>query len=283
MAENVHFTGRLGLESREAGTLSAAVTAVVDTLEDFGHPAETIQARAENAAKLHCDHYLVTVRLRRVPLRRSSKLTSQMLQPAALLELSLSPVSPGYCDREISELLLAEMLRRLLPAVEATSVEWLDTDVALTCEQFLGVFEPRSGPAEQPMPPALATAAPRSCRPEQSALPRPRGRDCFTPVEQTAQALEAHCDRAFQAAGNRTTAADASKAAERARSRIRKPVQAEDMRSGWGSQLRASAFAAFTLAGTRRLRFISHLLLLTALFLYLESAGMVQAARPLVP
>ncbi|KIC17543.1 hypothetical protein [Leisingera sp. ANG-Vp] len=263
MAEKVEYTGRLGLEYRDSGTLSAAVTAVVDTLDDFGHPADRIEARAENTAKLQSDHYLVTVRLRRVPLRRASKLTSSMLQPAAFLELSLTSVYPSHCDQEISELLLAETLRRLLPEVEATSVEWLDSDVALTCEQFLSAFEPRQQEAER------AAAAPL-----QEALPRPRGRDCFTPVEQTAQELEAHCDRAFAAA--RTIQAAAA-------TRARMPAAVHNLSQGWGSRLGASVVAAFTLSSSKRLRFVSHLLLLTALILFLDSAGMVQAARLLGP
>ncbi|MFY0311411.1 hypothetical protein ACFMBG_16090 [Leisingera sp. D0M16] len=275
MAENVQFTGRLGLESRDERTLSAAVTAVVDTLEDFGHPAETIEARAENAARLQCDHYLVTVRLRRVPLRRSSRLTGSMLQPAALLELSLSPIYPEYCDREITEMLLAEMLRRLLPAVEATSVEWLDTEVALTCDQFLGVFEPQRAGPDQPEP---VVAASQLTQPKPQ---RPRGRACFTPVEQTASALEAHCERAFLAAGNRAAGSGATAAAERARARMSRPLQAEPQPGSWSGQLRASALSVFSVPAPRRLRFISHLLLLAALFLFLDSAGMVQAARPL--
>ncbi|AHD02997.1 hypothetical protein [Leisingera methylohalidivorans] len=268
MAETTQHTGRLGLESRDTGTLSAAVAAVVDTLEDFGHPAETIAARAENTARLQCDHYHVTVRLRRVPLRRSSKLTSSIMQPSALLELSLSPVFPGYCDQEISELLLAEMLRRLLPEVDATYVEWLETGTALTCEQFLGVFTAGNGQPEQRNPPIVGTANALASQPRQTGRASLRGRERFTPVEQTALELEAHCDRVFQAAN---------------RSRGRKTAPAGFARLSWGSQLRASALAAVTLAGTRRLRFISHLLLLTALFLFLESAGMVQAARPLLP
>lgn len=279
MADNVHFTGRLGLESRDSGTLSSAVSAVVDSLEDFGHPADKIEARAENTAKLQCDHYLVTVRLRRVPLRRASKLTSGMLQPAALLELSLAPLYPEHCDQEISELLLAEMLRRLLPAVEATSVEWLDTDIALTCDQFLGVFEPEH---RQPAEPAAAPA-PAALAAQQAEPARPRGRDCFTPVEETALELEAHCDRAFQAAKDRQARAGASDAAVRARARVRNPLPATSLQPGWGSQLRASFLAAISLSGTRRMRFISHLILLAALILFLDSAGMVQAARPLVP
>ncbi|UWQ51299.1 hypothetical protein K3720_07735 [Leisingera caerulea] len=275
MAENVQISGRLGLESRDQGTLSAAVSAVVDTLEDFGHPAEAIEARAENAVRLQCDQYLVTVRLRRVPLRRSSRLTGSMLQPSALLELALSPLYPEDCDREISETLLAEMLRRLVPMVEATSVEWLDTDVALTCDQFLSVFEPQ--PAQTP--PAAAIAA--GSQPMQPQPPRPRGRACFTPVELTAPVLEAHCERAFQAAGRRAPGPGATTAAERTRARMRGPLQTGPQYSGWGGQARASALSAFILAPRRRLRFVSHLLLMAALFLFLDSAGMVQAARPL--
>lgn len=278
MAENVQYTGRLGLESRETGTLSAAVNAVVDTLDDFGQSAERIEARAENAARLQCNHYLVTVRLRRVPLRRASKLPSSVLQPAALLELTLSPVFPAYCDQEISELLLAETLRRLLSAVEATSVEWLDSGVALTCEQFLSVFAPEDCIMDQTAAAASATVARQL---EKTVAPKPRGRACFTPVEQTAIVLDAHCDRAFQAAQARSAAR--ATAAETTATLSGGRMTAGAPRRRWGGQLQASALAAFNLTGSRRLRLISHLLLLTALVLYLDSADMVQAARPLIP
>ncbi|MEW2913377.1 hypothetical protein [Leisingera sp. JC11] len=280
MAENVQYTGRLGLESRDSGTLSAAVTAVVDTLEDFGHPAEQIEARAENTARLQCDHYLVAVRLRRVPLRRTSRLPGSVMQPSALLELVLSPVYPGYCNQEISELLLAETLRRLLDTVEATSVEWLDSEVALTCEQFLSAFQPKSSIRKQPAAAAHPAAAPESALAMQT---RPRGRDCFTPVDQTALELDAHCDRAFREAKMRKAASAAAAASGRSWTGLRASVSSAGLRGGWGRKLQASALAALSLTGPRRLRFISHLLLLTALVLYLESAGMVQAARPLVP
>ncbi|WP_152612410.1 MULTISPECIES: hypothetical protein [unclassified Leisingera] len=282
----MQYTGRLGLESRDSKTLSDAVTAVVDTLDDFGHPAETIEARAENTARLQSDHYLVTVRLRRVPLRRTAKLPGSVMQPSALLELSLSPVYPGYCDQEISELLLAETLRRLLDRVEAAFVEWLDTEVALTCEQFLSAFDPQSRSAEQPVaavPAAASDAAASVPQMARSVQPRPRGRDCFTPVDQTARALDAHCDLAFQEARMRKAAHAVAAASGKSWAGLRASVSASGLRSNWGRQLQASALAALSLTGPRRLRFISHLLLLTALFLFLESAGMVQAARPLVP
>lgn len=277
MAENVQYTGRLGLESRNAATLPAAVSAVVETLDDFGHPADAIEARAENAVRLQCDHYLVTVRLRRVPLRRSSKLTGSTLQPVSLLEVALSPLHEDHCDQEISELLLAEMLRRTLPLVEATSVEWLESNVTLTCEQFLGVFEPhRAAPA----PAEREAAASRQVQPPRA---RPRGRACFKPVEQTAPALEAHCERVFQAAVNRAAGPGASAAAAQARARMRRPLQAGPQGGGWGGPLQASVLSASILPPRRRLRFVSHLLLVAALFLFLDSAGMVQAARPLLP
>ncbi|UWQ81177.1 hypothetical protein K3725_09360 [Leisingera sp. S132] len=284
MAENVQYTGRLGLECRDGNTLSAAVTAVVDTLDDFGHPAEMITARAENTAQLQCDHYLVSVRLRRVPLRRASKLPGSVMQPSALLDLSLAPAFPGYCDQEISELLLAEILRRLLDTVEATFVEWLDTGIALTCEQFLSAFEPEAGSSSQPVAAAAAAAA----RPPETVgkvRPRPRGKDCFTPVDQTALVLDAHCDRAFQETEIRKAESMTAQASGRSWSGLRVSAFLPVLRAKWSRQVQSSALAAMTLTLTRprRLRLISHLLFLTALLLYLESAGMVQAARPLLP
>lgn len=281
MAKNVQYTGRLGLEGRDSGTMSAAVTTVVDTLDDFGHPAEQIEARAENTARLQCDHYQVTVRVRRLPLHRASKLPSSVMQPSAMLELSLTPTYPGYCDQEISELILADMLRRLVDEVEATSVEWLDTGVTLTCEQFLSAFD--SQPADAAQPVALEDNTENAAAPVWAVQPRPRGRECFTPVEQTALALDAHCDLAFQQAEQ--TKPDSSGARETGNSwtGVLASVPAAELRGNWGRMLQASALAALPFSGPRRLRFITHLLLLTALVLYLESAGMVLAARSLVP
>ncbi|NVK15978.1 MAG: hypothetical protein HWE35_17545 [Rhodobacteraceae bacterium] len=275
----MQYTGRLGLECRDGNTLSAAVTAVVDTLDDFGHPAEMITARAENTAQLQCDHYLVYVRLRRVPLRRASKLPGSVMQPSALLELSLAPAFPGYCDQEVSELLLAEVLRRLLDTVEATFVEWLDTGIALTCEQFLSAFESGAGTSSQP----VAAAAARPPEAVGKVRPRPRGKECFTPVDQTAQVLDAHCDRAFHEAEVRKAQSPAVPATGRSWSGLRVSAFLPVLRAKWNRQVQSSALAAMTLTRPRRLRLISHLLFLTALLLYLESAGMVQAARPLLP
>ncbi len=282
MAEKVQYTGRIGLESRDGNTLSAAVTAVVDTLDDFGHPAEMIAARAENTAQLQCDHYLATVRLRRVPLRRTSKLPGSVMQPSALLELSLAPAYPDYCDQEISELLLAEMLRRLLDTVEATFVEWLDTGIALTCEQFLSAFDPQTSNGKEPVAAAAAAVA-RPPEMVRNVHPRPRGKECFTPVDQTALVLDAHCDRAFHEAEIRKAASTAVPASGRSSGGMRVSAFLMDLRSRWSRQIQSPTLTAMTLTRPRRLRLISHLLFLTALLLYLESAGMVQAARPLLP
>lgn len=282
MAKNEQYTGRLGLESPESGTLSAAVSAVVDTLEEFGHPADKIEARAENTARLQCDHYLVTVRLRRVPLRRASRLPGSIMQPEALLEVALEPLYPDHCDQEITELLLAEVLRQLLPVVEATSVEWLETAITLSCEQFLSAFEaerqPRPVVEENLMPPP----APKRVRPA-AATTRPRGRACFTPVEQTAIALDAHCDRAFQAAPIQRTTRSTVAAMKRARARMSTPPDNRVTRWLSGGELLGNVVSALSLSGTRRMRLISNMLLITALLLFLDSADMVQAARSTLP
>lgn len=303
MAENEQYTGRLGLESRDRGTLSAAVSVVVDTLEDFGHPADKIEARAENTARLQCDHYLVTVRLRRVPLRRASRLPGSIMQPEALLEITLQPLFPDHCDQEITELLLAEVLRQLLPAVEATSVEWLETAITLSCEQFLSAFEAEQPAAPTPSatdllwepatelePAAIATAVPVAGPMSAAFAPsppdraeRPRGRACFTPVEQTAMELEAHCERAFQAAPLRRTSANTSDVVKRARSRVMRSSTAVSPVKFSGSQLLENVMSALSLSGARRMRFISNMLLISALLLFIDSADMVQAARSSLP
>lgn len=337
MAENVQYTGRLGLDSRDGGALAAAVSVVVDALDDFGHPAEAIQARAENTARLQCDAYFATLRLRRVPLRRASRLASHIMQPAALLELTLTPVYAEHCDAEICELLLAEMLRRLIAAVEATSVEWQQAEVALSCEQFLSVFEaPPARTSASAAAPCVRTAercgetgragqqqargAETASAPlDPSASPRPRGRACFSPIEQTAPALEAHCERAFRAAGLRRAASGTQQAAQRARARMQRsgmtaprstmpgprPAARKRQAGGLAGRLTApfqrgflgrlpggsgaglangwAIAAALGLGDLQRMRFVGHLLLVSALVLFLDSAGTVHAARPLLP
>lgn len=336
MAENAEFTGKLGLESRDNATLGAAVSVIVDLLDDFGHPAETMEARAENTARLLCDSYHVTLRLRRVPLRRTSRLASHIMQPTALLDLSLTPVFPDHCDREISELLLAEMLRRLIENLEATSVEWQDAPVVLSCEEFLSAFtsSPAPCPASTVAPsadfPAITTLeaqaaaleghetpTPRRQKTLQRKAQRPRGRACFAPIDQAAPALDAHCDRVFRAAGiNRGDyslhlAAQRNRAQKRSRDAVLAAnfrAQGEDqtqpslrnrlktapstllngsrilaVADGCANRLQPLKRATLRFGDIRRMQFVGHLLLVSALLLFLDSAGTVQAARPLLP
>lgn len=336
MAENAEFTGKLGLESRDNATLGAAVSVIVDLLDDFGHPAETMEARAENTARLLCDSYHVTLRLRRVPLRRTSRLASHIMQPTALLDLSLTPVFPDHCDREISELLLAEMLRRLIENLEATSVEWQDAPVVLSCEEFLSAFtsspapRPASTVAPSSVVPAIApleaqaaapegheTPTPRTQKTPQRKAQRPRGRACFAPIDQAAPALDAHCDRVFRAAGiNRGDyslhlAAQRNRAQKRSRDAVLAAnfrAQGEDqtqpslrnrlktapstllnnsrilaVADGCANRLQPLKRATLRFGDIRRMQFVGHLLLVSALLLFLDSAGTVQAARPLLP
>ncbi|WP_417475029.1 hypothetical protein [Leisingera sp.] len=336
MAENAEFTGKLGLESRDNATLGAAVSVIVDLLDDFGHPAETMEARAENTARLLCDSYHVTLRLRRVPLRRTSRLASHIMQPTALLDLSLTPVFPDHCDREISELLLAEMLRRLIENLEATSVEWQDAPVVLSCEEFLSAFtsspapRPASTVAPSAVVPAIAplevqaaspegheTTTPRTQKTLQRKAQRPRGRACFAPIDQAAPALDAHCDRVCRAAGINRGDYSLHLAAQRKRAQKRShdAVLAANFRArgegqtqpslrnrlttgpstllngsrilavadGCANRLQPLKRATLRFGDIRRMQFVGHLLLVSALLLFLDSAGTVQAARPLLP
>ncbi|OED50946.1 hypothetical protein AB838_00285 [Rhodobacteraceae bacterium (ex Bugula neritina AB1)] len=204
------------------------------------------------------------------------------MQPSALLELSLTPTYPDYCDREISELILAAMLRRLVDKVEATSVEWLDTGVTLTCEQFQSAFDPQTADAGHSVSPK--DAAEDSSSAAEWAIPsKPRGRECFTPVEQTALALEAHCELAFQQAERPNPESFDAQVSGKSRTGLMVTIPTAELRGSWGRKLQDSALAALSFSGPRRLRFITHMLLLTALVLYLDSAGMVLAARSLVP
>lgn len=147
MAQVEQYTGRLGFEHRSEEKLTLALTELLDTLEEFGHPALQINARDPHRIGLDSDHYKVTLRLRRMPLRLGVRVPFGLPAPAAYIELALVPNFPEACDREISEILLAMLLRRLTEALTPVVVFWQDTSKALMAKDFLSAF------ASEPTPP----------------------------------------------------------------------------------------------------------------------------------
>lgn len=61
--------------------------------------------------------------------------------PAIFLDVSIERLFPRASDQEITELLLAVLLRRLSEALTPLVVFWQDAPIAMSLADFLGVFE----------------------------------------------------------------------------------------------------------------------------------------------
>lgn len=157
MAQVEQYKGKLGFEHRSEEKLTQALTELLDTLEEFGHPAVQINARESHRIGLDCDHYRVTLRLRRIPLRLGVRSPVGVPAPAAYIELAMTPCFPAACDQEISEILLAVILKRLTEALDPLVIFWQETNHPLTPKQFIGAFAPQD---VEPQPQQLLQAAP---------------------------------------------------------------------------------------------------------------------------
>ncbi len=149
MAQVEQYKGKLGFEHRSEEKLTLALTELLDTLEEFGHPTLQINARDPHRIGLDCDHYKVSLRLRRIPLRLGVRTPPGVPAPAAYIELALTPCFPDACDQEITEILLAMILKRLTESLDPLVIFWQETSKALTPKQFLGAFAPLEEPATE--------------------------------------------------------------------------------------------------------------------------------------
>lgn len=142
MAQVEQYKGKLGFEHRSEEKLTLALTELLDTLEEFGHPALQINARDPHRIGLDSDQYKVSLRLRRIPLRLGVRSPAGVPAPAAYVELAMTPCYPEACDQEISEILLAMILKRLTEVLTPLVIFWQDSNKPLTPRQFLGAFSP---------------------------------------------------------------------------------------------------------------------------------------------
>ncbi|WP_278922366.1 hypothetical protein [Pseudophaeobacter profundi] len=243
MAQIEHYKGKLGFNHRSEETLALALTELLDTMEEFGHPALQITAREPHRIGLDCDHYRVSLRLRRIPLRLGVRTPKNLPTPAAYIELKMTPSFHQGCDQEITEILLAELLKRLTLALDPLVIFWQETDKALTPKQFLGAFEQAETwaepvlepdathavePKKEPAALACAQAAPQNDMSSATAdmVPQPLKRTASEPTITDTDADAAHSTtgRARAAAADRLWKADKARAeaeAERARGQAR--------------------------------------------------------------
>ncbi|MDE4192463.1 hypothetical protein [Phaeobacter gallaeciensis] len=140
MTQVEQFKGRLGFKTRSNRLLNKGLIQAVDMLEEYGHPMAQINTRAANRVEMEGDQYRVILRLRRLPLRLGMHVPAGLSAPAIFLEVTMERLYPSGSDSEITEILLAVLLRRLAETLSPTVVFWQDAPKAMTCDAFLGVF-----------------------------------------------------------------------------------------------------------------------------------------------
>lgn len=156
VAQVEQYKGKLGFEHRSEEKLTLALSELVDTLEEFGHPPLQIHARESYRITLESDQFKSTLRLRRIPLRLGVRTPKAVPVPGAYIEVALVPNFPEACDREITEILLAMILKRMTEALDPLLVFWQDTAKALTSKEFLSAFTQSEPEIPEPLAPSPA-------------------------------------------------------------------------------------------------------------------------------
>ncbi|MGD9864898.1 MAG: hypothetical protein AB7S99_16985 [Pseudodonghicola sp.] len=183
MKQKTWYHGGLVFLGTPEGAIDRFSRIVAATLEDYGHPIDRQSILNDTQARIVTAHYVAKITLDPAPY--SGRLVERAagadpLPEDAVLqraELSLCPISPLGEDSDISQLLLVVMLYRMVEAYPAHQIEWLDPDMILSLDQFLGTF---------------AAVSPRRVRGRQQILSSKAGR--FGPVEAMARDLSQQAD-----------------------------------------------------------------------------------------
>ena len=170
MGNIADFHGGLIFYGTPGGALAKCSCIIADTLEEYGHSVDHFSAMAGDVISLACDQYRLVVRMSDLSMDPQTETHQPELQRVVL---SLKPNFPRYCDQELSEMLMAILLYRLVPALDADEIEWMDPDATLTKEQFIGAFS--------------------HIRPTHDALPDTEVHSRFAPVDETLPSLELQC------------------------------------------------------------------------------------------
>ena len=124
------------------------------TLEDYGHPVEKNTRQSERAARVTATHYALRLTLTQGMHPSQHGHRAIRLDPFAAIsaghakdthmqwrvQIEMIPADPARDDRDISELLLAIMLYRMIDAADVRMIEWLDPLTLLTRDQFIEAF-----------------------------------------------------------------------------------------------------------------------------------------------
>lgn len=172
MAQRTQFYGGLIYYGIPSSALAKCSCIIADTLEEYGHSVDQFSARSSDVIALACDQYRLTLRMGDQPEASDGKRRNPGRQR---VEISMQPNFPKHCDTELSEMLMAVFLYRLVPELAAEHVEWMDPSATLTREQFLSVFTNIE-----------------SLQPEPQTNTQTFTQDRFAPIEETAAELEIH-------------------------------------------------------------------------------------------
>ncbi|MCE8523370.1 hypothetical protein KBY30_20475 [Ruegeria pomeroyi] len=190
VAQTGTYHGGLVFLGNEDGVMDRFSRIVTATLEDYGHAVERQTLLNDHEARIMSSQYLVrlalesegmdTSRVRRMDAAAglNQRLHDSKERACNRLVISITPVSHLTDDRDVTELMLVVMLYRMVDLYTSELIEWLDPDVRLTIEQFLGAF---------------ANVSPRRVRGRQQIL-NPDGAR-FAPIDDTAPDLANRYDR----------------------------------------------------------------------------------------
>ncbi|MEX0349901.1 MAG: hypothetical protein AB3N15_10805 [Paracoccaceae bacterium] len=152
MTDTGRYHGGLVFQGYEEGALDRFGRIAAATLQDHGHMVERQTLVNAQEARIVSSQYLVELSYSREPgaetratrLDRAAGLNAKaqadLAQCKSRLSITLTPVSPELDDQDASELILVVMLYRMVDLNTSVSIEWLDSDVSLTVEQFMGAF-----------------------------------------------------------------------------------------------------------------------------------------------
>ena len=145
---------------------------IAASLFDYGHHVERQSAISSTRSRITTSACRVEISL--TPMPRPDDLQDDEHVPLDALfkhlEIVLSPLPGTLVDADHMQLLLVVTLYRLVEALDARRVQWLDPDVVLTARQFCSAFSdvtpPRSAGSTLTSP-AWNSKAPRA----QSSMP----------------------------------------------------------------------------------------------------------------
>ncbi|MCE8516965.1 hypothetical protein KBY31_09580 [Ruegeria pomeroyi] len=190
VAQTGTYHGGLVFLGNEDGAMDRFSRIVTATLEDYGHAVERQSLLNTHEARILSSQYLVRLsmetavedgsRARRVDAVAglNRRLHESKEQVRNRLVISVTPVSEQTDDRDVTELMLVVMLYRMVDLYTSELIEWLDPDVRLTIDQFLGAF---------------SNVSPRRVRGRQQILFHQGER--FAPIDDTAPDLASRYDR----------------------------------------------------------------------------------------